>query len=82
VDRIASPTERAQYADTNGDGHNTLTPAAAIREARYQNNWDNAQNEEEQHPFAALLDGAGVDEAAQPRKDRGTKTLEAAGIRV
>jgi len=82
VDRTASPIEGPLYVDANEDGHNHLTPAAAIRQARYDNNWDNAQNEEEKHIFAPLLDSSSMDEAAQPRKDAGTKALEAAGIRV
>jgi len=82
VDRMASPTERAQYTDADDDGHNRLTPSAAVREARYENNWDNAQNEEQKHPFAPLLDGAAMDEAAAPRRDKGTKAMQAAGIRV
>ena len=51
-------------------------------QARYDANWDNAQNEEQKHIFAPLLDSSSMDEAAQPRKDKGTKALEAAGIRV
>ena len=82
VDRIASPTEGPLYVDANVDGHNTLTEPAAIREARYENNWDNAQNEEQKHPFDALLHAAAMDPAKQPRKDAGTKTLEAAGVNV
>lgn len=82
VDRIASPTERPLYSDEDGDGHNRLTPAAAIRQARYENNWDNAINEEEKHPFAEFLHPEIHDAAAMPRRDEGTKTLEAAGINV
>merc|ERR1712216_241795 len=82
VDRTASPIEGPLYVDANEDGHNHLTPAAAVRQARYDANWDNAQNEEQKHIFAPLLDSSSMDEAAQPRKDKGTKALEAAGIRV
>jgi len=79
VDTEASPTEGPLYTDADGDGHNRLTPAAAVREARYENNWDNAQVEEQKHPFDFRR---AHDAAMVPRKDAGTKTLEAAGVRV
>jgi hypothetical protein len=72
VDRIASPTEGPLYFDANGDGHNKLTLPAAIREARYENNWDNAQNEEQKHPFKDIFRLNDIDPATVPRKDAGT----------
>ena len=82
VDRIASPLEGPLYTDDNGDGHNRLSPEAAIREARYDNNWDDAQNVGERHPIAPLFNTASMDPAAVPRPDAGTKALQAAGLNV
>ena len=72
VDRIASPTEGPLYFDANGDGHNKLTLPAAIRQARYENNWDNAQNEEQKHPLKGIFRLNDIDPATVPRKDAGT----------
>jgi hypothetical protein len=79
VDPVASPREGPIYKDVNGDGHNRLTPQAAIREARFENNWDNMESHDGEHPFAHAVSG---DASAVPRKDAGTKALEAAGVRV